>query len=635
MKDGFVKIACCTPEIKVADCDFNTNSIIHNVIIAHEHGAKIIAFPELCVTGYTCGDLFLQDCLLQNAKKSIEKILENTTNLDIISIVGCPFLFEHKLFNCAVVIFNNKILGIVPKIHIPNYTEFYELRHFSPWPIDEIFYYNFSSQNYRIAVGQQKFRCKDFSDFTFGIEICEDLWVADSPSVKLAQLNANIIFNLSASNEIIGKKEYRKTLINAKSGSLCCAYAYVNAGNSESSTDLVFSGHSLISENASIIAESELYTNSIIYADIDVKKLAFERRRMNTFSHTLNIECGKFEMQLTETRIERFISPTPFVPSANTDRKERCEDILNLQVSGLNTRLKNINCKSVVIGISGGLDSTLALLIVIRTFKKMDFDFKNIIAVTMPCFGTTSRTYDNARKLANSFGVTLLDIDIADSVIQHFKDISHNKDTLDIVFENSQARERTQVLMDLANKYNALVIGTGDLSEMALGWSTYNGDHMSMYAVNCSVPKTLIRHLVAVEAENNTDSIKSVLIDILDTPVSPELLPPKDSEISQETEKIVGPYELHDFFLYYMLRWGFSPSKIFRLAKIAFAESYTDSIIVDWLKVFYRRFFANQFKRSCVPDGPKIGTVSLSPRGDWRMPSDVTASIWIKDLENL
>lgn len=630
MKDGFVKIACATPELKVADCDYNTDKIIELIQEADRKGVKIICFPELSITGYTCGDLFWQNALLDSAKKNLLRLTEEISGLDIIAIVGLPVEYQHKLYNCAAVVYHGKIRGLVPKTHIPNYGEFYEARHFT------------SGSDVDIVHGlgipmttNQVFEVTP--ELTFGIEICEDLWTADTPSVKLAQLGANLIFNLSASDEIIGKADYRRTIIKAKSGSLLCAYAYADAGVGESTQDMTFSGHNIIAENGSILAESKLFESGLTVADIDVSRLISERRRMNTFQSKMESDFISYvTMPLTDTQLERYISPLPFVPSDKAILDERCEEILNIQMIGLATRLKHIGCKNAVIGLSGGLDSTLALIVMTHAFDRLGLERSGIQAITMPCFGTTDRTYTNACRLAEAYGATLKEIDIKASVRQHFKDIGQDEANHDIVYENGQARERTQILMDIANQCNGIVIGTGDLSELALGWATYNGDHMSMYAVNASVPKTLVRYLVAYEAGHTEDILQEVLYDILDTPVSPELLPPDEAgNIAQKTEDLVGPYELHDFYLYYMLRFGCKPSKIFRMAKHAFSGKYDDETILKWEKKFYWRFFTQHFKRSCLPDAPKVGSVTLSPRGDFRMPSDASASIWLRELEEL
>ncbi len=634
MRDGFVKIACATPDVKVADCDYNTDRILELIKEAYDRGVKIICFPELSITGYTCGDLFLQDTLLESAKKNLFRIAEETKELDIVSIVGAPLAAGNKLYNCGVVISGkDNCLRAVPKKNIPNYSEFYEARYFTSATDDTDLWVDD-----KISISANEiFVCRYFQDLSFGIEICEDLWIGETPSIKLAQNGAIIIFNLSCSDEIIGKSDYRRTIVKAKSGSLACAYAYADAGIGESTQDMVFAGHNIIAENGSVLAESKKFSKGLTIADVDVKKLAYERRRMNTFKASEETAgFNFFDLSLTDTILERKLPQTPFVPTDKKALDGRCEEILTMQAVGLMTRLKHIGCKNVVIGLSGGLDSTLALIVTAHAFDMLGLERNGIHTITMPCFGTTDRTYNNACELAKAYGSTLEEINIRESVTLHFRDIKHDSEIHDVTYENSQARERTQILMDKANQLNGIVIGTGDLSELALGWATYNGDHMSMYAVNASIPKTLVRWLVNYEAEVTEGKLSEVLLDVLDTPVSPELLPPeKDGTIAQKTEDLVGPYELHDFFLYYMMRFGFSPSKIYRLACLSFEEKYDKATVMKWLKKFYWRFFSQQFKRSCLPDGPKVGSVTLSPRGDWRMPSDASYNIWIKELETL
>lgn len=635
MKDGFIKVAAATPEIKVADCNYNTQNILDMIKKADKENALLIVFPELCITGYTCSDLFLQNILLDSAEKSIDTICKETKDLEIISIVGIPIRCSGILLNCAVVIKKGEILGIVPKENIPNYQEFYEARHFSSgneYGGTEII---LLGKNYK--VGSYLFKCNNIKNFSFGVEICEDLWIPLSPSVNLAMRGATIICNLSASDEVIGKKKYRRSLVNSQSSKLICGYIYSDAGTGESSTDLVFSGHNLISEYGNTLNESELFSTGIIYSEIDVDKLSSERRKITTFKPIKNDEdlTVTFTMPLRDIKLTRKFQPNPFVPKDSSMLMERCEEILAMQANGLATRLRHTNSQTVVLGLSGGLDSTLALIVCVHAFDILRKDHKGIIAVTMPGFGTTKRTKGNAEYLSEAYDVSFLDINISDAVSQHFKDIGQNAENHDVTYENSQARERTQILMDIANKNNGLVIGTGDLSELALGWATYNGDHMSMYAVNASIPKTLVRHLTAYEASQSNGKLKDVLLDILDTPVSPELLPPKDGEIYQKTEELVGPYELHDFFLYYIMRFGFTPSKIFRIAKLAFNGKYSDETILKWERTFIRRFFSQQFKRSCLPDAPKVGTVTLSPRGDFRMPSDAVSNLWLSDLSDI
>lgn len=634
LKYGFVKVAAATPKIRVADCEFNASQIIAQIKEAESKESSLIVFPELCVTGYTCSDLFLQSTLLKAAKRAVKRIISETADLNIISIIGVPVALRQSLFNCAVAIYKGEILGVVPKVNIPNYSEFYEARHFtSGKDFDEDFFEYGDFCNIRFG-NEFIFTCNQMPDFSFAVEICEDLWAPKSPSVELALSGANIICNLSCSDDVTGKALYRRDLVKMQSGKLICGYIYSDSGFGESTTDMVFSGQNIISENATILAESKRFTTGITYADLDVEKLSAERRRMNTFPHKKDGCVVGFDMNLKQTRLMRTFAQTPFVPTDKTDLSNRCEEILTMQATGLATRLAHTGIKNVVLGLSGGLDSTLALIVCVHAFDMLSIDRKNIHTVTMPCFGTTRRTKSNAQQLAEAYGVSFEDIDITLAVRRHFNDINHDENITDITYENSQARERTQILMDLSNKYGGLVIGTGDLSELALGWATYNGDHMSMYAVNVSIPKTLVRYLTAYEAEKSDGVLKNVLLDVLDTPVSPELLPPDDNgEIAQKTEDVVGPYELHDFFLYYLVRFGFSPSKIYYLAKLSFADKYNNVTIKKWLTVFVKRFFSQQFKRSCLPDGPKVGSVTLSPRGDWRMPSDACVNLWLKDLE--
>lgn len=636
MIDGYIKIACASPEVKVGDTRLNAKRIIEEIDRAAEKQVKIICFPELCVTGYTCGDLFLQELLLQKAKEAVADIAKATSSRDIVSIVGLPLMIKQKLYNVALVLSRGQVLGGVAKVNIPNYSEFYEMRHFTAASSD------FNQQADLGALGEVTisnsmiYSCKGMRELRFGIEICEDLWVPTSPSEHLAKAGATVIFNLSASDEVIGKSDYRRKLVEAKSGSLACAYAYADAGLGESTQDMVFAGHSIIAVNGSTKAEARLFENELITWDVDVKQLAYERRRMNTFS--MEEECieKEFDLNIEEISLDSIPYKLPFVPADKNNLSMRCEQIIAMQSVGLATRLKHIGCKDVVIGLSGGLDSTLALIVAVHAFDRLGLDRSGIRAVTMPCFGTTDRTYNNACKLALEYHASLEEINIMESVTQHFIDIGQSESSHDVTYENSQARERTQILMDKANMYGGIVVGTGDLSELALGWATYNGDHMSMYAVNASIPKTLVRWLVDYEADISGDALKVILKDILDTPVSPELLPPDEQgNIAQRTEDLVGPYELHDFFLYYMLRFGFTPRKIYRLAAMAFAKDYSREFILKWLKTFYRRFFTQQFKRSCMPDAPKVGTVTLSPRGDYRMPSDASYSIWMKELDEI
>ena len=634
MKDGFLKVACATPAIRVADTDYNAGQITDLIGRAAEAGAKLVLFPELCVTGYTCGDLFLQRTLKDGALDALHRIAEATGGSGLVAVVGCPLEVQDKLYNCAAVLSGGRVLGVVPKTFVPNYGEFYELRHFSPAPAETGVIRLWGQE---VPFGTRLlFRQEEMPEFTLAAEICEDVWVPCPPSTDHCRAGATVIVNPSASDEIIGKSDYRRSLMRSQSARLLCGYLYADCGEGESTTDLVFAGHNLIAENGSILAESGLFTTGLTVTELDLQRLKQERTRQNTFSPS----CGgytvvPFSLPVEETRLTRPVAKSPFVPAEGKDLGERCETILSLQAAGLKKRLVHTGCKTAVLGISGGLDSTLALLVAARAMDALGRSRKDIVAVTMPCFGTTARTKSNAMTLAEQLGVTLQSVDIADAVRIHFGDIGQREDVHDVTFENAQARERTQVLMDLANRLGGLVIGTGDLSELALGFATYNGDHMSMYGVNASVPKTLVRHLTRYEAERLGGQARDTLLDILDTPVSPELLPLVDGEVVQKTENIVGPYELHDFFLYYMLRFGFSPKKIYRLAKYAFQGEYEDGVILHWLKMFYRRFFSQQFKRSCLPDGPKVGTVALSPRGDWRMPSDACAALWLNELESL
>lgn len=637
MVDGFIKVAAGVPDCTVADVSANTKEIKRLISKANELKINLLCLPELCITGYTCGDLFFSETLLNSAKNALKEITEYTAGLYPIVIVGVPLIYSSKLFNCAAVLSNGKILGIVPKTYLPNYAEFYEQRQFSsgvlvgkdatlnicgitaPFGTELIFAHN------------------EMPEYTFGLEICEDLWAAVPPSEKLCRGGANIIVNPSASNEVIGKAEYRGSLISSTSARLLCGYIYSSSGSGESTQDLVYSGHCLICENGTTLAESEPFSEKeLTVTEIDLKKLAGERHKNTSFEPLYGLKTITFEQKKITTEITRNIAKNPFVPTDSADITSRAEAILRIQSYGLKKRLAHTHSKTAVIGISGGLDSTLALLVAVRAMRLLNRPLSDIQAVTMPCFGTTSRTRSNSEKLCRLLGVTFKEINITAAVNQHFSDIGQSPDSLDVTFENSQARERTQVLMDIANKTGGMVIGTGDLSELALGWATYNGDHMSMYAVNSSVPKTLVRYIIRHEAESAESELKAVLLDILDTPVSPELLPADEKgEIAQKTEDLVGPYELHDFFLYHILRNGESPKKIYRLALIAFCGDYDKGTIKHWLTVFIRRFFSQQFKRSCLPDGPKVGSVTLSPRGDWRMPSDASAESWLKELEEL
>ena len=636
VKDGFIKAAAGTPRIKVADCAYNAGQIAALMAEAAEQGVKLLALPELCLTGYTCGDLFLQDTLLDGAEAGLAYILRETAELDMLTAVGVPVRckWDNKLYNCAAVIQKGKILGLIPKLYLPNYGEFYEQRWFvSGRGVD--YAVSLCGQDGIPLCAGGLFECADMPGLVVGVELCEDLWAAEPPSVRLARAGATVILNLSASDEVAGKAAYRRQLVSGQSARLLCGYVYADAGQGESSTDMVFAGHNMIAENGALLAESR-FSTGLTATELDVGRLIYERRRMTTFTgDTENVWRRSFSLREKETALTRPVSPAPFVPQGERDRAERCDEILRIAALGLKQRLEHTRAAAAVIGLSGGLDSTLAILITVMAFDLLGRDHKDIIAVTMPCFGTTARTRSNAELLAEELGATLRVVDIGAAVRQHFADIGQSMDDHSVTFENGQARERTQVLMDIANKAGGLVIGTGDLSELALGWATYNGDHMSMYGVNASIPKTLVRHLVAFVADDRGGRLAEVLRDILDTPVSPELLPPRDGEIAQRTEDLVGPYELHDFFLYYAVRWGFPPRKVLRLAGRAIDGRYDRATLLKWLRNFYRRFFAQQFKRSCLPDGPKVGTLTLSPRGDWRMPSDAVARLWLDQLEGL
>ena len=632
MKDGFIKVAAATPKIKVADPAYNTEEILKIIDETEKNGASILVFSELTISGYTCGDLFLQQPLLTECKNQLLRIVKATENKSMLVVVGCPIVIKQKLYNCAVVISDGSILGIVPKAHLPNYSEFYELRHFTSGEgLEEDLWFGEEFGYVNVAVNQL-FKCKEIPELVVACEICEDLWVPLPPSTYHAMAGATVICNPSASVETTTKESYRRSLVSNQSARLLAAYIYADAGEGESTQDVVYSGHHLICENGSVLAEAKRFTNEIIYADIDVQKLAAERRKMTSFpgGQTDDYFEQEFSLEVKENKITRTFPKAPFVPDNQDERDKRCDEILSLQSMGLKKRLEHTNCKHAVVGISGGLDSTLAVLVTARAFDLLDIPRENLICVTMPCFGTTDRTYQNAVSLIKELGATLKEVRIEKAVRQHFADIGHDENNHDVTYENSQARERTQILMDMANQYNGMVIGTGDMSELALGWATYNGDHMSMYAVNCSVPKTLVRYLVLYYAETTENKkLSEVLMDVLDTPVSPELLPPVDGVISQKTEDLVGPYELHDFFLYYMLRFGFPKAKLYRMAKLTFDGVYDDETIKKWLDKFYWRFFSQQFKRSCLPDGPKVGSVAVSPRGDLRMPSDASPTAWL------
>lgn len=634
MRHGFVKVAAATPDIRVADVEFNTKSICDGIDAACEQKAKIIVFPELCVTGYTCGDLFTQDVLLKAASNALKKIAAHTAKKDILAFVGAPLQVRGKLYNVAAAVNRGRIIGFTTKTFLPNYGEFYEMRQFTPGP-EQAGTIMFDARE--IPFGPQLlFQAEGMEELIVSAEICEDVWSPVPPSIKAALSGATVIVNCSASDETIGKDTYRRELIAGQSARLIAGYVYANAGEGESTSDLVFGGHNIIAENGTVLKQSLRYTNEMIFSELDLHRILSERRKNTTF-HALDepeLIRVSFTVGVSDTDLTRTFPKRPFVPSDERKRSQRCEEILTIQAVGLKKRLAHTGARTAVVGISGGLDSTLALLVTARAFDLLGRDKKDIIAVTMPCFGTTDRTYKNACEMTRKTGASLMEIPIADAVNIHFRDIGQDPQCHDVTYENSQARERTQVLMDIANRTGGMVIGTGDMSELALGWATYNGDHMSMYGVNASVPKTLVRHLVKYAADKTEDrELKRVLYDVLDTPVSPELLPPKDGDIAQKTEDLVGPYELHDFFLYHMLRFGSSPAKILRLAKCAFDGEYDGGTILKWLKIFCRRFFSQQFKRSCLPDGPKIGTVALSPRGDWRMPSDACVDVWMKELD--
>ncbi len=633
-----MKVAAVTPKIKVADPFYNAKEISRGIEEALRRGAKLIVFPELCLTGYTCGDLFLQEILLTQTMEALTEVRAATEDSDALVFVGMPLVKQHKLYNVAAVLQDGELLAFIPKRFIPSYAEFYETRHFEPGNlVPEPFLY----EDKEIPFGADiLFQVDAVRGLTVGCEICEDIWAPESPATVHALAGATVIVNLSASNETVGKDAYREMLVKSASARQIAGYVYASAGEGESTQDLVFGGHNLIAENGTVLARAKRFETGVIYADLDIHRLSHERRRMCSYRG----EEGKLrahkivsvQMEEEETFLERRFSARPFVPDQAQEREKRCDEILSIQSYGLKKRCEHTGCQSAVLGISGGLDSTLALLVTVRAFDLLGLERNKITSITMPCFGTTDRTYDNACKLARLLGTTLREVDIKEAVKVHFRDISQDEGCHDVTYENGQARERTQVLMDIANQTGGLVIGTGDMSELALGWATYNGDHMSMYGVNAGVPKTLVRHLVRYYADTcEEEDLKALLLDILDTPVSPELLPPVDGVISQKTEDLVGPYELHDFFLYYMLRCGFAPAKVYRVACLAFAGVYDNDVILKWLKIFYQRFFAQQFKRSCLPDGPKVGSVALSPRGDLRMPSDASAALWLAQLEEL
>ena len=635
MKDGFVSVACGTPKLRLADCNYNAEQTFTLMRKAEKAGAKVLVLPELGLTGYSCGDLFYQDTLLRSAEEALSTVLAATRNLEVVTAVGLPLRVNNKLYNCSAIIQKGAVLGVVPKTHLPNYGEFYEKRQFAAAPEENG---TVTLLGKSVPFGNKLvFRCDTMPDLALGFEICEDMWAPCSPAVDLAAAGATVVGNLSASNDIIGKDSYRRQLVTMQSAKLLCGYVYSSCGEGESTSDVVFGAHQMIAENGTMLAERR-FDGGLLISEVDVQKLCYERRRTQMFDKTPVVQEIPFSLTLSETKLTRYVAPQPFVPEGKEDRDARCREILLIASLGLKQRLEHTGAKTAVVGLSGGLDSTLAVLITGLAMKMLDRPMTDIVAVTMPCFGTTDRTKNNAVILAEQMGATLRTVDISASVRSHFKDIGHDMEDHSVTFENGQARERTQVLMDIANQTGGIVIGTGDLSELALGWCTYNGDHMSMYGVNASIPKTLVRHLVAYLARDNAkkdEALHDVLEDILDTPVSPELLPAVKGEISQRTEDLVGPYELHDFFLYYILRWGFSPRKVYRLALYALGKQYRREVILKWLKTCYRRFFSQQFKRNCLPDGPKVGSVALSPRGDWRMPSDAKWTLWQAELETL
>ena len=637
MKDGFLKVGVASVDVEVANPIHNKEKVMEVIKKADKNGVKLLVFPELVLTAYTCNDLFLQKTLLDEAKNQLFAILEETKGQDMVIVLGLPLTVNHKLYNCAVFVQGGKILGVVPKHYLPNYSEFYEARHFAPGE-EEVRKIRLGGKDVPFGMNLL-FCCENMEELVIGCEICEDLWCPLPPSTHHALAGATVICNPSASDETTTKDTYRRNLVSQQSARLVCAYLYSCAGEGESTQDLVYSGHNMIAEYGSILKESRRFQNSYIETEIDLQRLEADRRRMTTFvteGADKNYERVYFRLKEERTELSRYFERTPFIPSNKTDREKRCDEILTIQAMGLKKRLAHTHCQSAVVGISGGLDSTLAVLVTARAFDMLKIPRENIVCVTMPCFGTTDRTYSNAVTLTKKLGASLREIRINKAVEQHFSDIGHDPEIHNVTYENSQARERTQILMDIANQINGMVIGTGDMSELALGWATYNGDHMSMYAVNCSVPKTLVRHLVRYYADTSEEQeLKEVLLDILDTPVSPELLPPVDGVISQKTEDLVGPYELHDFFLYYMLRFGFHPEKIFRLTRQAFGEEYDVATCYKWLRTFCWRFFAQHFKRSCLPDGPQVGSIAVSPRGDLRMPSDASSAVWMSELDEL
>ena len=635
-ENGFTRAAAISPSLRVADCAYNAQQIVEAMQAFAAENVHLLCLPEFSLTGYTCSDLFLQEPLLRGAEKALGTILQASKGLNLVTLVGLPVRHSGKLYNCAAVVCGGELLGLVPKTCLPNYGEFYEKRHFQPG-MEEAECIEYAGQETLIGT-RLLFACKQMPSFVLGVEICEDLWAPVPPSCAHALAGATVIANLSASDETIGKAAYRQELVAGQSARLLCAYLYADAGHGESTTDMTFAGHNLIAENGTILAQAAPFTAEEALTELDLNRMMQERQRNTTFvPHTEGYTTVEFEMMPAVLSLTREVSPTPFVPQDAASRAERCELILRIQAEGLAKRMEHTHARCAVVGISGGLDSCLALLVAVQACKVLERDTKDIVALTMPCFGTTQRTRSNAEILCEALGVTFKEINITNTVKSHFADIGQDPNTYDVTFENCQARVRTLELMDYANKYGGFVVGTGDLSELALGWATYNGDHMSMYGVNAGVPKTLVRHIVQYVADTcGNDTLRSVLLDILDTPVSPELLPTaEDGTIAQQTEKLVGPYELHDFYLYYVLRFGFGPVKIYHLARTAFEGRYEPEVLLHWLKNFYHRFFAQQFKRSCLPDGPKVGSVTLSPRGDWRMPSDACNALWMAELEEI
>lgn len=636
MKYGFLRAAAASPGLRVADVAYNTQEIIKSMREYAARNAQLLCLPEFCLTGYTCSDLFLQETLICGAEQGLAEILAASCGLNLVTVVGLPVRRSGKLYNCAAVVCDGKLLGLVPKTHLPNYSEFYEKRHFLPGP---------AQASPMELAGQQTlfgtnllFACRQMPEFVLGVEICEDLWAPIPPSCTHALAGATVIANLSASDETVGKASYRRDLVCGQSARLLCGYLYADAGHGESTTDMTFAAHDLIAENGTLLAEAGPFEDGRAVTELDLGRMVQERTRNTTFEpHTEGYTTVSFDLEPVEVPLTRKVSPTPFVPRDDAARAERCELILRIQAEGLAKRIEHTHARCAVVGISGGLDSCLALLVAVRACHILGRDPRDIVAITMPCFGTSKRTRSNAEILCEALDVSFQEINITATVQSHFADIGQDPETYDVTFENCQARVRTLELMDYANKNGGFVIGTGDLSELALGWATYNGDHMSMYGVNAGVPKTLVRHIVRYVADTcGKETLSRVLLDILDTPVSPELLPAAaDGSFSQQTEKLVGPYELHDFYLYYVLRFGFGPKKIYRLALAAFAGRYEPEVLLAWLNNFYRRFFAQQFKRSCLPDGPKVGSVTLSPRADWRMPSDACNALWMRELDDL